>query len=220
MTKVKICGLSRVQHALVAAEAGADFIGIVFAESKRQVSPEVALRIVEAISVLSSRPLIIGVFANSPVDEVNSLADYCHLDWIQLSGQESWDYCQQIEKPIIKTIHIDPDSTTKPIIDEINKGYKTIPDDRLIFHLDTKVGNLQGGTGQTFDWRVAKEMPEKFPIIIAGGLTSDNVNQLINEVHPWGVDVSSGVESNNIKSPAKIKEFIQTVRQIQKSTNM
>ncbi|MBM3175147.1 MAG: phosphoribosylanthranilate isomerase [Chloroflexi bacterium] len=213
MTKVKICGLSQVRHALVATEAGADFIGMVFARSKRQVSADSALKIIEAASSLSYRPSIVGVFANSSVDEVNGIGDFCHLDWIQLSGDEDWDYCKQIKKPIIKTIHIEPTSTSQLIYEKVNRGYQLMPVDRLIFLLDTKVEEQHGGTGQIFDWRLAKEISAKFPVIVAGGLTPDNASRLINEVHPWGVDVSSGVESNNMKSAVKIRDFIKSVRQ-------
>lgn len=219
MTRIKICGLSQVQHALVAAEAGADFIGMVFAQSKRQVSAETALQIVEAMLGRNHHPSLVGVFANSAVDEVNSIGDYCHLDWIQLSGDESWDYCQQLKRPIIKTIHIKPESAIDDILNEIAKGYKLMPNDKLIFLLDTGVGDIYGGTGQVFNWRLAKKISAKFPVIIAGGLTPANVSQLINEANPWGVDVSSGVESNNVKSDVKIKDFIRAVRQAQKSNH-
>jgi len=212
MTRIKICGLSQVHHALVAAEAGADFIGMVFAQSKRQVSTESALQMIEAMLGRKHHPSLVGVFANSTVDEVNSIGDYCHLDWIQLSGDESWDYCQQIMRPIIKTMHIKPVSGIDDILNEIAKGYKLMPNDKLIFLLDTGVGDIYGGTGQVFDWRLAKEISAKFPVIIAGGLTPANVSQLINEVNPWGVDVSSGVELNNVKSDNKIKDFIKAVR--------
>jgi len=218
MTRIKICGLSQVHHALIAAEAGADFIGMVFAQSKRQVSAELARQITEAMRSHNSHPSLVGVFANSAVDEVNSIGEYCQLDWIQLSGDESWDYCQQIKKPIIKTIHIEPVSTTEDVINEISQGRKLISNDKLIFLLDTGGGDSYGGTGQVFNWQVAKEISAKLPVIVAGGLTPDNVSQLINEVNPWGVDVSSGVESNDVKSDVKIRDFIRAVRQAQRAT--
>ena len=97
MTKIKICGLSKVQHALAAAEAGADFIGLVFASSPREISADRASQIAKEILELSPRPAIVGVFANWSAQKVNRIADRCHLDWIQLSGDETWHHCQQIE---------------------------------------------------------------------------------------------------------------------------
>ncbi len=211
MTRIKICGLSEVQHALAAAEAGADFIGLVFASSPRQILAERASQIVEEILRLSPRPVIVGVFANSPACEVNCIADRCHLDWIQFSGDETWHYCQQIERPIIKTIHVLAGKSANELVHEIDTGYQLLHQ-KLTCLLDSKVGNVHGGTGQKFDWRLAKEISERFPLIVAGGLTPENVEQLVREVQPWGVDVSSGVESNGQKDAAKIRAFIQAVR--------
>lgn len=214
MTKIKICGLSEIQHALVAATAGADFIGVVFALSRRQVSPEKALQIIEAVGSLGLRPApaVVGVFVNLAVDEVNRIADYCHLDLIQLSGDETWQYCQQMKRPVIKTIHVSARRTTEEIIDEIAVGYQLMLHQELVCLLDSKMGDTYGGTGQAFDWKLAKEVSARFSVFIAGGLTPANVSQLVEEVRPWGVDVSTSVESNGQKDTAKIKKFIQAVR--------
>lgn len=214
MTKIKICGLSEMQHALVAATAGADFIGLVFASSRRQVSPEKALQIIEAVRSLSlsPSPTIVGVFANSTVDEVNCIADYCHLDWVQLSGDETWHYCQQIERPIIKTIHISNAKTPEGVVSEIAMGHQILPGQDFVCLLDSKTGDIYGGTGQAFDWQLAGEVSARFTVIIAGGLTPSNVGRLVKEVQPWGVDVSTGVETNGRKDAVKIREFISVVR--------
>ena len=212
MTKIKICGLTEVQHALAAAEAGADFLGLVFAPSRRQVSAEKALQVVEAVRALKPSQVVVGVFVNSAVDEVNRIADYCHLDWVQLSGDETWHYCQQIERPIIKTVHVSNTRTSEEISSEIAIGHQLLPQEDFVCLLDSRVADTYGGTGQAFDWQLAKKVSATFPVLIAGGLNPTNVGQMIREIQPWGVDISSGVETNGQKDTAKIREFIQAVR--------
>jgi phosphoribosylanthranilate isomerase len=212
VTKVKICGLTEIEPALVAGEAGADFLGLVFATSRRQISPEKALPLVEAVRGLKPRPAIVGVFVKSPAQEVNRIADYCRLDWVQLSGNETWRYCQKIERPIIKVIHVPAGKKVEQILNKIEMGYHLRAPSNLIYLLDSKVRNVYGGTGQTFNWQSAKEVSARFPVIIAGGLTPANVGQLIREVQPWGVDVSTGVEVNGQKDTSKIVAFIDAVK--------
>lgn len=212
MTRIKICGLSEVQHALAAVEAGADFLGLVFARSRRQVSAKKALEVAEAVHALKSGQVVVGVFVNAAVDKVNRIAEYCHLDRVQLSGDETWHYCQQIERPIIKTIHVSSIKTPEEIRSEIATGYQLLSRQGLVCLLDSKVGDIYGGTGKTFDWQLAREASAKFHVIVAGGLNPANVGQVVEEIKPWGVDVSSGVETNGEKDTAKIKEFIQAVR--------
>ncbi len=213
MTRIKICGITDVSSALTAVEAGTDYIGLVFAESRRQVTLAKAEEIVRALSMLIHRPQVVGVFADTPATEVNRIAGFCGLDHIQLSGDEPWDYCLLIGRPLIKVIHIMPGMTSGDVTAVIDEGVRILKNMDVIYLLDTGTSNAFGGTGQAFDWEIARETAIGYPVIVAGGLTPGNVTDLINQVHPWGVDVSGGVESDRIKDPKKIKAFIRMVKQ-------
>jgi len=212
MTIIKICGIMEIEHALAASQAGADYLGLVFAASRRRIIPVKAMEIINAVRQLARPPLIVGVFVNAPITDVNFIAESCNLDLVQLSGDESWDYCQDIKKPVIKAIHITTASTVDSVVQTIKKGYNALTPGKLTFLLDTSSKSAYGGTGLTFDPRIAKGVASKYRVLIAGGLTPENVGELIREVKPWGVDVSSGVETEGKKDIRKIKYFIQTVR--------
>jgi phosphoribosylanthranilate isomerase len=215
MTKVKICGISDIESAIAAVQAGTDYLGMVFTSSRRQVSPAEAWKIVDAVRQWDSPPKIVGVFVNQPAAEVNQIAHYCQLDWVQLTGDESWDYCQQIGMPLIKVFHIDANARHAEIATEIWKGYRRItPPRQLICLLDPAVNGSYGGTGTPLNWQLAKAIAAKFSVMIAGGLTPDNVGEWLQVTKPWGVDVSSGVETDGKKDIEKIKAFIAVVRRI------
>jgi len=220
VTRIKICGLSEIEHAIAACEAGADYVGLVFAASRRQVSPEKALRLVTAIRSLPTHSAIAGVFVNSPADVVNQIADYCMLDYVQLSGDETWDYCQTIKQPIIKTVHISSNNKVNSVLDEIRIGYETeLPQD-FICLLDSRTRESYGGTGKIFNWQLAQTIAASYPVIVAGGLNPFNVGELIQNAAPWGVDVSSGVEINGKKDISTIKYFIETVREADRKNTL
>ncbi len=212
MTHVKICGIGEEIHALAAAEAGADFIGLVFARSSRRVTPTQAEKIAAAVRKSGHSAQIVGVFANIPAYLVDRIAIFCHLDWVQLSGDESWEYCTRIVQPIIKAVRVHERQRPDRICVDLAAGAKVLKQKQYMYLLDTQVKGKHGGTGITFDWSLAKPVAEQFPVIIAGGLTPENVAQAIEIVAPWGVDVSSGVETNGAKDIAKIKAFIEAVR--------
>jgi phosphoribosylanthranilate isomerase len=134
------------------------------------------------------------------------------LDRVQLSGDESWHYCQEIERPVIKVIHILSNQKAEQIMSEIEAGYSLGLKHKPICLLDSKTRDVYGGAGQAFNWRLAAKVSARFPVIIAGGLTPDNVGQLVRETKPWGVDVSTGVEMDGSKDAVKIKNFIKAVR--------
>ncbi len=219
MIRVKICGLSEIEPALVAAEAGADFLGLVLAPGRRQVSPQKALPLVEAVRSLTNRPQVVGVFVNLAAAEVNHIADYCRLDWVQLSGDETWDYCQQIDKPLIKVFHISGRQKSDEILADIGRVPRLGLKHDLICLLDAHRGEAYGGTGQVFNWRLAEEVSAQHPVMVAGGLTPTNVRQLVREVRPWGVDVSSGIEIAGQKDMTKIQAFVKAVRQAGETIN-
>lgn len=211
MTRIKICGITEAPHALAAAQAGADFIGMVFAPSRRRVSIEKAREIASVVKRLKACPQVVGVFVNTPPSEVNHIAEYCGLDWVQLSGDEPWDYLGEIEKQVIKAVRVRSQQDSEDIIAEINSG-RQLPGQSFICLLDCHVEGSYGGTGKTFDWRLASQVSHRFPVIIAGGLSPQNVGEAIQIARPWGVDVSSGVETKGVKDASKIERFIQTVR--------
>ena len=211
MTRIKICGIREEVHALAAVETGVDFIGFVFAPTRRQVSPAKAREIVDTVKKSSSAIKPVGVFVDTPASEVNRIADFCGLDWVQLSGNESWEYCRQIARPVIKAIRIGQ-QRPEDINTELTVGLKTLSPQRFIILLDSQVEGKYGGTGITFNWKLAQQVTKEFPVIIAGGLNPENVAQAIEIATPWGVDVSSGVETDGTKDIAKIKAFIEAVR--------
>jgi phosphoribosylanthranilate isomerase len=215
MTKVKICGITQVEDAVAATVAGVDFLGLVFAPSKRRIDKEKALQITAVIRSIDKRPLTTGVFVNLPSSKVNETARYCHLDYVQLSGNEDWDYCKYIDFPVIKVIHIHDGCLAEQVVKEIEAGYKVSLKHKPLFLLDTAKSDHFGGTGQTFDWNLAAEIAGVYPVIVAGGLSQDNVSQLLKTARPWGVDVSSGVETGGIKDMKKIRSFIDIVRKIE-----
>jgi phosphoribosylanthranilate isomerase len=216
VTRVKLCGIMEASHALVAVEAGADFVGMVFAPSRRRITSDKGREISQALKALPARPLIVGVFVNAPPSEVNQLTRLCGLDYVQLSGDEPVEYMKGIEKPIIKAIHIKGEPALE-LLSGMEEGYKALGSDRLIYLLDSRVGEMYGGTGRVADWDIAAEIASRFPIILAGGLSPQNVSQAIRKVKPWGVDVSSGVETDGVKDMAKMKAFVQIVRDASES---
>jgi len=214
VTRVKICGIQEPDAAVAAAEAGADFIGLVFAPSRRQVTLSQAGEIVTAVKGSSNKVAVVGVFVNLPAVEVNRIAAALNLDWVQLSGDESWEYCQGVDRPVIKVVHVGRGQSGDEVIGLLEDGDRVLASGRHIYLLDTSVPGSYGGTGIAFDWQQARQPAARFPVIIAGGLTPENVATAIELTVPWGVDVSSGVEVAGRKDIARIEAFITAVRKI------
>lgn len=214
MTKFKVCGLRRGEDALAAINQGASFIGLIFAPSKRQLTVEQARAILDSAREErgAERPEAVGVFVNASADEVNSAADYCGLDRIQLHGDETLEYCAAIERPLFKVVRIERAAKGNDLLAALEDELAAIVDAGHTPMLDTvSRGPYYGGTGETFDWGLATELARNFDLVLSGGLNPENVGRAIEQVGPWVVDVSSGVETDGVKDAGKIAAFAQAV---------
>jgi len=198
---VKICGIKDIENALVAVENGADALGFVFAPSSRQLTPEKAKKIIDTIPVDVLR---VGVFVDAPISLVKEIAEYCNLTTLQFHGNESVDYCQQFKRQVIKAIKVAEDGRLFPD----PARYKGVI---KVFLADTYQLGADGGTGKSFPWEEIATIKGHGLVILAGGLNSNNIYQALSIARPWGVDVSSGVETKGHKDSKKIRKFIQEV---------
>ena len=241
---VKICGNRTTMDVAVAAQLGADFVGIIFAESPRKVGiPEARAMVRELGSPLDSfelespppshsdsrvvtdlglwyrygaekiesylgykRPLVVGVFADQSAEEINNIAEETGIDLVQLSGSEPWDFSLSINRQVLQVIHIDPqDEVSDPLVD--------VPVGRsLALMLDAKSGKYGGGTGKQISINIAEQTAKKIPLILAGGLSSKNISDVVREVKPWAVDASSGTETDGLKDYEKVANFIRNAK--------
>ena len=237
MTRVKICGCMRAADAIAAAAAGADFIGIMFANSRRRVSVDEAIVIARAAGepmqfveqdeppplhpgrfdsveawfahgaqaldrlLARKRPLVVGVFEDQPIDQVNEIADEVGLDMVQLSGGEPWSDALLATRQVLKVVRQLPAMTAAGVRASLQS------DTALAFMLDASSGSATLG-----DWDVARDVASKVPMWLAGGLTPENVAEAIRTVRPWAVDVSSGVETDGAKDASKIAAFVRAAK--------
>ncbi|APO80829.1 MULTISPECIES: phosphoribosylanthranilate isomerase [Pseudomonas] len=199
----KICGITRIEDALAAAEAGADAIGLVFyAKSPRAVDVRQARAI---IAELPPFVTTVGLFVNASRCELNEILEVVPLDLLQFHGDETPQDCEGYHRPWIKALRVRPG-------DNLEAACQLYAGARGIL-LDTYVPGVPGGTGEAFDWSLVPARLSK-PIILAGGLSADNVGQAIAQVRPYAVDVSGGVEqAKGIKDAAKIEAFMHAVKQ-------
>jgi phosphoribosylanthranilate isomerase len=210
MTHIKICGIKNEVDALVAARAGADYIGLVFATSTRRVTPAQAAGITTALKENKAKAKAVGIFVNTPPLTVRRIAEECSLDLVQFSGDEDIEYCLAFSLPVIKAFRIQNEASVKTTLQQID-GIKD--KSKLTIMLDAAAPGKYGGTGKTFDLNLARPITKKYPVIIAGGLNPENVSQVIKTLKPWGVDVSSGVETKGVKDMSKVIKFITAVRE-------
>src|SRR3989441_8156664 len=201
--QVKICGLRTQKHLNAAIDAGADMLGFVFYEpSHRYIEPPQVAALLQS-SPEQSLPDLVGVFVNKDADFINDVAEEVGLHFVQLHGHESPEFCQRIKRPVLKALHLHTREDKGMI-----KGYRETAW-RILLDTPTPAW---GGTGVTHDWSLARSVAQVIPIMLAGGLTPENVTGAISQVRPWGVDVSSGVETNKHKDVTKIRTFIENVR--------
>lgn len=200
--RIKICGITNIEDALVAADLGVEALGFVFAESPRRVEPVEAKKIMDLLPPFISR---VGVFVDEDIENIHEIAELCGLDAVQLHGLESPDYCRKVRRRVIKAFRIKEEKDLKiiPKYYEVNA-----------YLLDTYVPEIQGGTGVAFDWTLALKAQEfGKPIILAGGLTPENVTAAIKVVQPYAVDVSSSIEERpGKKDLKKLKAFVEAVK--------
>ncbi len=203
--KVKICGITNAADAQVAVEAGADAVGFVFyRKSPRRVAADVVKAIV---SELPPFVLPVGVFVNEDAKIVRDLMDECGLALAQLHGDEPASYCERLGRPILKAIRLRDRGSFLALAEF--QGRAQVRG----FVVDAFSEEAYGGTGQTTDWTLAAEAAKAAKILLAGGLTPENVGEAIEKVRPYGVDVSSGVEASlGKKDPEKVRAFIRAVR--------
>ena len=207
MTRVKICGITNLEDARLAAEVGADLLGLIFyPPSPRYVNPEQACRIVQALRDGSILVPCVGVFVDETLDAVRQIMVDCGLDYAQLHGEEPPEMAAALLEEgfqVVKAFRVRDGAFLAQVEDYPATAYL----------LDTYIPGQPGGTGQSFDWALAAQASVYGPVILAGGLTPGNVAQAVRTARPWGVDVASGVEAApGRKDPPKVRCFIATVK--------
>ncbi|HJT55925.1 MAG TPA: bifunctional indole-3-glycerol-phosphate synthase TrpC/phosphoribosylanthranilate isomerase TrpF, partial [Ktedonobacteraceae bacterium] len=204
--QIKICGLRTPHHLHTAIEAGADMIGLMFYEpSPRYIEPHHARELLDTIENPATAPDVVGVFVNKEADFIHDIIEQVGLDFVQLHGSELPEFCQQIQRPVIKGLRLHSGDDLCLIRAYQETAWRIL--------LDTP-SSQWGGSGLTHNWSLARKVAQEMPVLLAGGLTPENVREAISQVQPWGVDVSSGVETSGQNDEAKIRAFIQQVRQV------
>lgn len=203
MTKIKICGIKTINDALAAIDAGTDYLGFNFySKSVRCIEKNTCAEITSVLKKEHPHIKLVGVFVNSTVEEIKDVMEICSLDLVQLHGDESVDVLNQLDRKAFKAFRGVPES-----IDGFARN------ESPAFLLDASVKGIYGGSGVTADWAGAAELAKKYLLLLAGGLTAENVAEAIRRVKPWGVDVASGVESApGEKDAAKLSAFVKAVR--------
>lgn len=206
MTQIKICGIKTLPDALAAIEAGADYLGFNFyTGSVRFIEKTACAEITSVLKREYPQIKLVGVFVNSPVEEIKDILQTCSLDLAQLHGDEPPEMLSALNGKAFKAFRGIPQS-----VDGFARS------EPPAFLLDSSVKGIYGGSGVTADWTAAAELAKKYPLLLAGGLTPENVAEAVRRVQPWGVDAASGVESApGQKDAGKMVEFVKAIRNIQ-----
>ena len=215
MTKIKICGIKTLKDALAAIDAGADYLGFNFySKSVRFIEKETCVDITSVLKREYPQIKLVGVFVNSPVDEVKNILEICSLDLAQLHGDEMPEMFAQLVPRVFKAIRLSTDFETdkRTVTDFVELRQGQVP----ALLVDAAVKGVYGGSGVTADWSAAAELAKRYPLLLAGGLTLENVADAVRQVKPWGVDVASGVESSpGEKDAAKLSAFVKAVKRLE-----
>ena len=203
MTIVKICGIKTLKDALAAIEAGADYLGFNFyPKSVRFIEKSACVEITSVLKRERPQIKLVGVFVNSPVDEIKDILQTCQLDLAQLHGDETPETFAQLTPHAFRAFRGIPES---------NAGYERNKVPAML--IDAAVKGIYGGSGVVADWEAAAKLAKKYPLLLAGGLTPENVADAVRQVQSWGVDVASGVESApGEKDAEKMSAFVKAVR--------
>ena len=205
MTIIKICGIKTLPDVLTAIEAGADYLGFNFyPKSVRFIEREACAQITSVLRRDYPHIKLVGIFVNATVEEVQNILEACSLDLAQLHGDETPEMLKQLAPQAFKAFRGVPGNVEA-------YAHSEVP----VCLIDAAVKGAYGGTGVTADWSAAEELAKRYPLLLAGGLTPDNVADAVRQVRPWGVDVASGVEAGpGSKDAGKMKAFVQAVRSV------
>lgn len=209
MTIVKICGITAPEHMLIAAASGADYLGLVFAPSRRQVTCEHAQVLIQSLRAAGYTTPVVGLFVNASTAAIRTVVQACALDVVQLHGNEPLAILDEVPTlPIWRAVRLagSPDEAE----------WLASHDSRITLLVDAAVPGVYGGTGTTADWQAAATLAQQRRVVLAGGLNPRNVQSAITHVRPWGVDVSSGVERDGFKDNGLIAAFVDIAKDVLK----
>ena len=210
---VKVCGNRSAADLAAAAESGADLLGVIFADAWRRVPVETAREMVaEFRGGTDSPPPVVGVFVDQPLEEVNRTADLVGLDFVQLHGTEDREYWERVDRPIVVARRLERGSTYEEAVSVLDPINEYVGRRESLALIEPLVEGQPGGAGVSLDAGLAASLSRRFSFLLAGGLDPENVADVIGAVRPWGVDVSTGVETDRVKDYAKVGRFVNAAK--------